>query len=109
MSIANLTREGLDPHELAMLGKMQDAISDEAHRQKPTLEEMLAWADDMETRERNALHRASCVNGYVPTAYVRSLANARALIRYLEWSVTYREDVETLFRAKQHAARRRQA
>ena len=102
MSDAGLTREGLSAHDLAMLGKMQDAISDEARREKPTLIEMYDWADVIEARERNALHAASCANGYVPTTYVRSLANARALVRFLEWCIEHREDVETLFRATKH-------
>ncbi len=99
------TREGLTAHELAMLRLLQDAISDEAQR-KPTIDEMQVWAESMGRREFTAVHIASNVNGYVPTHYVRSLAIARSLDQFLAWCVEHREDVETLFRAKQHSRRR---
>lgn len=101
------TREGMDQHELNMLSKMQNAVEEEARREKPTLSEMCAWVDAMEARERNAVHAASCINGYVPTAYVRSLAVARALYRFMEWAEKYREDVEMMFRATKHREARR--
>jgi len=99
------TREGLTAHELAMLRQLQDAVSDEAQR-KPTLDEMQVWAESMGRREFTAVHMASNVNGYVPTHYVRSLAIARSLDQFLTWCVEHREDIETLFRAKQHNRRR---
>jgi len=99
------TREGLTAHELAMLRQLQDAISDEAQR-KPTLDEMQVWAESMGRREFTAVHMASNVNGYVPTHYVRSLAIARSLDQFITWCVEHREDIETLFRAKQHQKRR---
>ena len=97
-----LTREGMTRHDLNMLAAMQDAIADEAFREKPTLSEMCAWVDVMDARERNALHAASCINGYVPDTYVRSCAIARSLFRFMEWAEKYREDVETLYRATKH-------
>lgn len=103
----DLSREGMTRHDINMLAAMQDAIADEAAREKPTLGEMLLWVDTMEARERNALHAASCVNGYVPDTYVRSCAIARALFQFMMWADMYREDVETLYRAKQHMERRR--
>ena len=65
-------------------------------------------ADEIHRAHQRCLHAASCVNGYVPTAYVRSLANARALVRFLEWCMEHREDVETLFRATKHRKARQQ-
>ena len=92
--------------ELTALRMTQDAIEEAGHP-KPALAAMRTWADDMETRERNALQHAVAINGYVPEGTAQPLAAARALIGFLDWCIEYREDIETLFRAKLHNKRRR--
>jgi hypothetical protein len=106
MSAAGLQLEPASREENARAREFMERREASMAR-KVTIEEMIAWVERKDAYQTASIASAHEIHGFLTEDETRASAVSLRLIEFLERCARHKEDIATLFRAKEHQRRGR--